>query len=1858
MTAPARTANLRRRLALTTALCGGFMAIAAPAQAQTYGDFGTVSSTVGTPAISNSGNTLNVSANQNAIINWNDFNVPTNGHTADFRHSGGGGAPRIGILNRVSTGQTTINGNLTSGANVDVYVINPNGVIFGNNARINVGGLVASTLDVDNADFLDGNSALTFTGTSNPGAQVEVRNGAQIRASRNGGTGGHIVLVSPQITNAGLLDAAGEAVFVAAEDVEVNFSSRLSVVIGRGTAIQSAITSSGIVQGKEVLFAVANRSAVQDALLNISGVVTAESVDATDGVYLAGGSQIQGKAQFGPSGVVNVQTGALSGGRGFIAANGDLTALGDYSFQRLVSVGAERAIDLQGVTSASGNISITSYLADLQVGALNAGGSINLSASNQLVVSGAVAAGGAFVADANNTIDLADNVSAGEIQLRGLVTTAHADLTSTAGNIIIRDAGGPFGGATLSGNVSAAGDLDIQLSNALSSLVLGNDTDATSFTAGGSIVISASDIDSADAAVTIAAANAGGDETLAIGRAGSVINLGGDDILRGGRVRITGADVTVGNIEATAVSADALDNVVNVDATMASLGNIASAGHVNIQALDDVSISGNVNSGGNYRVTGAAVSLGADADSELQQALGAVSITATNGLIRGGENLTLASGSGGIGLNWVAANQGFDFADTSTIRAGTNSDQALTLAINFSGLNGIFNFGNITAGSMVDTDGGVIDVRPAVRIGNLTLTNGGLNLNNVAQNDSARAMTLGNVTARGDIILQSAGLISSPSIVSTNGSVEIYGRNGPAIPSTTPQRYLALDIGSITARNAIRLGASLGDMIVDSIESTNGNIVVLSGASAGLENSRFTFGNMLATRGVISVAVQGAVNFTGDLTASTDIGIYALGGGTFAGTVTAPGLFQLQSNAFNTAFGSFNQLAGSRFNVGELSTNFPALSLDFMGANNIGRLAVSAVNDIRVNDVSGGLQIVRPVLSSSNGTVEIRTLGGDLSFLGSPNTTMVSGGLVTLSTDGAFLNTIGSTVVTASNRWAIYAGRAAEYDPVTNPTGNIYGGLDSGSIAYWGSSVDGRNGTAQLDINSLTGNRYIFAEAATLTVRANDVRKTYGQTFNPTAYTISGTPRSGIANAFLGASEDDILGPVATRIAPTLASAGTVANADVLNGGADGYAISVDTSPMQPNYGYTLVADNSGRLFVDRKTVNVGVSANGKTYDGSAAGSGALDFRAGAANGILSGDDVRGNATFTFVDGAGQADKNAGVNKRVSVSNTTYSGGDADNYTFVLDDTSSLAATIDPKIVNAAFTVSKTYDGNRTGSASARFTNADGTGTGVIGTDELTISGLTFTYDNQNWGLSKTVTISGNAAIGGRDAGNYQVTIPTSVIGEILRKQLIVTIGAQDKVYDGTADATGRIIGYDGIVGSESLTLSGGTFTFTGLNGQRDKDVGDKGLSATGIQVSGATADNYVVTTQIASGAAPKITPKAIVGRASVNGKTYDATTNATGSINVNANGGVIQGDQLGATAAFAFADKNAGTQKTVNVTNLQLTGADAGNYTITLEANQLFADILRAVLNVTVRADNKTYDGTTTATGSITGVQGVLGTDSVQVTGGTYAFADKNAGTGKTVTASGFSVGGADAGNYSIAGPATSVADIARRLVTVTVAANGKTYDGTTATTGQITGVNGVVQGDQLNVTGGTYAFADPNAGTSKTVNVSGVTVAGADSGNYQVIIPATVLADILRRAITVRANDVRKMENAADPALTYAVVNGSLVAGDAFTGALSRQQGEAPGTYGINRGTLALSANYDITYQPGTFTIEGSDAEVAVPLTPSPYKSVELGGRAQTLQVNMEPLVWTEPMVPLVCAPGSDAKDDQCKVNVTVGQ
>src|SRR5206468_11800049 len=104
--------------------------------------------------------------------------------------------------------------------------------------------------------------------------------------------------------------------------------------------------------------------------------------------------------------------------------------------------------------------------------------------------------------------------------------------------------------------------------------------------------------------------------------------------------------------------------------------------------------------------------------------------------------------------------------------------------------------------------------------------------------------------------------------------------------------------------------------------------------------------------------------------------------------------------------------------------------------------------------------------------------------------------------------------------------------------------------------------------------------------------------------------------------------------------------------------------------------------------------------------------------------------------------------------------------------------------------------------------------------------------------------------------------------------------------------------------------------------------------------------------------------------------------------------------------------------------------------------------------------------------------LSGTIMGDVVSLTGGTATFNDKNVGMGKTVTLTGASLSGLDAGNYVLDSVATTVANITAKHITGSFTADNKEYDGNNSATVLTRSLNGTIMGDAVSLTGGTATF------------------------------------------------------------------------------------------------------------------------------------------------------------------------------------
>ncbi|WP_332879774.1 beta strand repeat-containing protein, partial [Massilia sp. S19_KUP03_FR1] len=553
---------------------------------------------------------------------------------------------------------------------------------------------------------------------------------------------------------------------------------------------------------------------------------------------------------------------------------------------------------------------------------------------------------------------------------------------------------------------------------------------------------------------------------------------------------------------------------------------------------------------------------------------------------------------------------------------------------------------------------------------------------------------------------------------------------------------------------------------------------------------------------------------------------------------------------------------------------------------------------------------------------------------------------------------------------------------------------------------------------------------------------------------------------------------------------------------------------------YTLASTTaSATADITKATINAvsGINASSKVYDGTTKTT--VNTSGAAFAGMVNGDSLNATASGAF------SDKNAAIGKTVNLSGIALGGADAGNYTLA-SNTASATADITKATINAVSGItagSKVYDGTTTTTV-----NTSGAAfAGMVNGDSLNAS-ASGSFRDKNAATGKTVNVSA-IALGGADAGNYTLAANTaSATADITQATInaVTGITAGSKVYDGTTSATVNTGGaaFAGMVNGDSLNA-----TASGAFSDKNAAIG-KTVNLSGIALGGADAGNYTLASNTSSATADitKATINAVTG-ITAGSKVYDGTTKTTVNTSGAAFAGMVNGDSLNATASGAFANKNAAIGKTVNVNDIALGGADAGNYTLASNTASTTADITKATINAVtgITAGSKVYDGTTTATVNTSGAAfgGMVNGDSLNATA-SGAFANKNAATGKTVTVSGIALGGADAGNYTLASTtASATADITKATINAVsgINASSKVYDGTTKTTVNTSGAAfaGMVNGDSLNATA-SGAFSDKNAAIGKTVNLSGIALGGLDAGNYTLAsTTASATADITKATI-----------------------------------------------------------------------------------------------------------------------------------------
>src|SRR5205814_6858933 len=155
-------------------------------------------------------------------------------------------------------------------------------------------------------------------------------------------------------------------------------------------------------------------------------------------------------------------------------------------------------------------------------------------------------------------------------------------------------------------------------------------------------------------------------------------------------------------------------------------------------------------------------------------------------------------------------------------------------------------------------------------------------------------------------------------------------------------------------------------------------------------------------------------------------------------------------------------------------------------------------------------------------------------------------------------------------------------------------------------------------------------------------------------------------------------------------------------------------------------------------------------------------------------------------------------------------------------------ATLTPLGISGSFdTADKVYDGTTAAAASNRQLS------GVLGSDDVHLSGGTATFNTKTVDTHKPVSLAG-ASLTGTDSGNYSLTSVADAHANITPLGISGSFDSADKVYDGTTAAAASNRQLSGVLGSDDVHLSGGTATFNTKTVDTHKPVTLAGASLTG----------------------------------------------------------------------------------------------------------------------------------------------------------------------------------------------------------------------------------------------------------------------------------------------------------------------------------------------------------------------------------------------------------------------------------------
>ncbi len=1628
----------------------------------------------------------------------------------------------------------------------------------------------------------DGSGYFTNTDTiSSNGGSITVGGGSAAVSAGSGfavGNGGQATGV--KITKS--IDAAGGSIIVNGQGYNTTTNGNIGVEV---TGASVALTTSGA------------------GTINVAGVGKGTSNSATSyGVEVDTGGSI--------SAASNVTVTGTGGGAGTGTNNYGVFVTGANSTIKTTGAGTLTVNGIRGGGDAATNygldVAVASGLNTTSSGSIVIGtDTVKLNEANDinsvanLTIAQYTNGNSIGIGTGTGTLGLTDTYL-GYLTLGGSNTLTIGN--GNSGAVDFNDSGRTFATAlTIASGTGITLDSDLNINNkavTLSGAVTLGGANRTITTSGGSDTFG-STVDGSASHYGLTVANTGGSVTFT-GNVGGTTSLSAVSVSGSGAITIGGNVTTSGTQSYTGAVTLGGDDTLTTTNSNVTFGSTVNGAHSLTVAAGSGTTHFTGAVGDSTALTGVNVSGsgGITLDNNIITSNAAITLT---GAVTLGGHSTLAAGSGTITFGSTVNGAKNLTATAGTFSLGGNLGGTTPLsAVSLTSTNGV-TLPSITAGS--------IFVRTTDAAADVTIANG----KTLTASDAGDAV----VVASGRNFVNNSG--SNSPFTANNGRFIGYSHKKADDTNTVThtQEITGFDYSGLPPSSIVPATYS-GTQTTWVYDVASGTITITA------DNKGMTYGGVVPAftyqfscsdgcgQGVMSGAL--ATNATTSTSGNYNAGTWDI----LIGTLTA-------NNGYTI-----------NFTQGTLTVSAKALTISGMTADN---KVYDATNTATLHHIADSLNgVVNGFQNGGGGPVDVVTFdaSGATGTFNNANVgngkTVTAAGITLGGADAANYSLTQPTTtadiaprglsITASNVTGTYGSAAA--NSLDGATGFNAVGLQGGQTV--GSVTLATNATSSTSNNYNAGIWAITPSAATGgTFDINNYAVTYNNgvhTVNAKTLTVGGVTATnkvydGTTGDTLNTAGDSLTGVVAghnnaggTSDVVTLSNAGatgTFADANVGNGKAvtaSGFSIS---GADAANYSLTQPAGLTANITARGLTITATDQSKTYGFGGNSAALGTSGFN---AVGLQNGETVGGVTLSTNATTSTSGNYNAGT---WTITPSLAVGGtfDSNNYTVTYNN-----APTGLTIAQKAATISGMTAGNKVydGTIAATIDNSADTVNGVIGGDVVTVNaaGATGIFSDKNIGVGKTVTAAG-VALAGADAGNYTLSSQPTATANITARAITVTADAQSATYGDTLQAltyqltAGALQGTDSYAGALTTASGGAGTVLKHANGFDVVGSPFAILQGTLAINDGNGGNNYTLTYV---GGNVTLSAKAITVASGVtaDNKSYDGTTAATLTYSAPALAGVVAGDTVsldqGSAYTADFNNATVGNGKPVTVAGLGLTGAQGGDYTLTQPA--LTANITARGLSITasnvsmVYADGTTLDG---ATGfSSVGLQNgeTIGSVTLATNATTSTSGNWNTGTW-TITPSAAAGGTFNAGNYTITyNNAPAGLTVTAKALTVNgVAASNKVYDGTTADTPDNSGASlaGVVAGDAGNVTitGGTGAFADKNTGLGKVVSFAGYGLAGSAAGNYSLVAqPANSAADITARPVTVTAANLSKAEGAADPALTYGYT--ALAAGDTsavFSGALTRDPGEATGTYSITQGTLAVNSNYSLGFNPGTLTI-----------------------------------------------------------------